>query len=636
MVLYLQLYTQKIGKKMTKTILNILDKINPYLLLIIIFIGISWAVAYNNIKLIVLALYIIIPVICATVWMFYYKKMYVEPVNFSPIKELDLLYILVYVVTLIILFSYLTRPLIYFILIALLYIFVLYQILSNHRNWNFLLAELILLNANLMFGVLFKYPLYFGGTDIFPHIYYSKIISLMGHPIPNLLDPSYSYFPPYHILVSCVSQILNIDIDYSLFTTMSIAYFTLPIFLYYIIFTLTQNNQVALLSCFFNSFLVSNIYYSFYLVPRVIVFVFFIILLYSLIKNKLPFRFLVIILSTSIVLFHSASVVQFLFILCIIIFLQRLLQAQNIIRKNIIIFLLAIFAAYWFYIAIDFSSSIIIHLLNPDKIKDITFIQPSIDFMTFFQDHISMGIVLFFVILGFSYTTKNPSYLSVIGILAMILLVFYLPNPVKMTSQVLIMFGFYRFELFASPFIAIMAGVGFIVFLNTFGKSNKMMIGVSLFLIFIAVFTSITTTSNASDFNKNTSTTYFTNDEMNTMNFIEYKTSSNVTLYSDYFMYRAFYPKHFFEADKDYLSYGLKFYNVNMICDVESISLNKGYTIFRKSEFKERRLLLLGLPESSKIVYEYKYTNESSNTLENNLLKLSKIYQSGRNEIFYS
>ncbi|WP_155402087.1 hypothetical protein [Methanosarcina mazei] len=618
---------------MRKDILDILNKINPYLFLITLLIGILWAIAYNNIKLIVLALYIIAPVTCAIVWIFYHKEMYTELLKFSPIKKLDLLYILIYVVTLIILFIYSTRPLIYFILIALLYVFVLYQILSSQRSWSYLLIEIILLNANLIYGVLFKYPLYFGGTDTFSHIYFSQIISLTGHPIPNLLDPSYSYFPPFHILVSIVSQILDIDIDYALFTTISIAYFVLPIFLYYIIFTITQNNQIALLSCFFNSFLVSNIYYSFYPIPRGLVFVFFIIFLYSLIKDNLSFRFLGLILSTSIVLFHSASVVQFLFILCIIIFLEHLLQTQNIIRKDIIIFLLIIFAAYWFYVAIDFSTSIIVYLLNPDKIKDITFIQPSIDFLIFFQDHISMGIILFFVILGFSYVTKKPSYLSVIGILTMILLVFYLPNPIKMTTQILEMFGFYRFELFASPFIAIMAGLGFLVFLNTFSKSNKMMIGLSFLLIFMAVFTSIITTNNASDFNKNTSTTYFTNDEMNAMNFIEYKTSSNVTLYSDYFMYRAFYPKHFFEADNDYLSYGLKFYNVNMILDIESISLNKGYIIFRKSEFEERKLLLLG---SSSRVYEYKYTNESSNILENNLLKLSKIYKSDRNEIFYN
>lgn len=536
------------------------------------------------------------------------------------------------------------RPVEYFLLIAFLYVIILFQILlyegsNKPRKSVWILVQLILLFLNLSWGVVTEHPLYFGGTDTFGHLLYSQVTLVSGHTIPVELDPAYAYFPLYHIIVSSTSLATGIDIQNSLFLTGSVIGVLMLLFLYLFVLVLSKNRFLALLSSFFLSFSPLFIYYSYYPTPRSAAFMLFIIFLYCLIRERkatfrLSLRILVIVLSISIILMHSATVVQVLAILLLVMLLDRISKNPLNIRKTPFLVMSVLFLAYWFYVATVFTGSIIPYLLMPGEYGETQTTLPLIGLGEFFWDHLTMSISLFFLTIGIDKSLREKNYLGVLGISSLLLLVFYVPNPIKQIEILFVDLGFYRFELFAEPFISIMIAVGFITFIKASTKASRKSKVRCLVLVFLIIFASAlastTTSNNASDLNKNTNARYWTIDDMQMIDFVETSMPANASIYSDYFVSRMLYSHRFFVGMQ---AFGLKPYESNMIDNIESLCVANGYVVFRVGELNERGKLLFGSPPT---LYEFKETSQDYEKLETCLSKFGNIYDSGRHEIFYN
>src|SRR5690606_26488832 len=104
------------------------------------------------------------------------------------------------------------------------------------------------------------------------------------------------------------------------------------------------------------------------------------------------------------------------------------------------------------------------------------------------------SIFLFFALIGISFLLKNyrNNYASVLGLFALLTLIFYVPNPLNTIWQFKVLFRLDRFMLFVSPFMAFVMGYGLYIFWNYMSKYaprkvNSAALVVLLFSTFVLV-----------------------------------------------------------------------------------------------------------------------------------------------------
>ena len=181
-----------------------------YLILIGIVCGIAVTLLIDRPDFAIRGIIYIVPGILITILLWkLYKKGEKYPDSLVLIKAnekiFQIVFVSVFILSLLALYISVYRPWYYFILVTALFCIIFLQIFHEVLKPSVLLFEISCVMGNLIFGLQLKYPLYFGFTDIIPHLYLAKVTLLSGHIIPEDLSFGYAWFPLYHIFRNDVS-----------------------------------------------------------------------------------------------------------------------------------------------------------------------------------------------------------------------------------------------------------------------------------------------------------------------------------------------------------------------------------------------------------------------------------------------
>jgi hypothetical protein len=534
----------------------------------------------------------------------------------------------------------------YFILIVLLYISVLLQIFSENSNPSVVLAEIFLILLNLIYSVTLNYDLYFGTTDIMPHILLSEMTAMSGHVISTSLT-DYAYFPLYHILVAASSSLLKIDVKSSLFLITAPIYAITVVFVYYLSQYASNNRQISLLSSLLFSSSSIVLYYGVNMITRTMSFVMFVVLLYLIYsvnfkEPKLPIKILSVLAVVFLTLVHNVSLPQFVVLMVILLICESLVNVGSYISKPFFVFLNVIFTSYWFFVAYMFlQRSISIRLQGRfwDSMVLTTEGTGTVDeYLVNLVGSLDSAIFLFFALIGIGFLLKKyrNNYAAVFGLFALITLIFYIPNPLNTIWQLHVLFRIDRFKLFVSPFMAFVMSYGIYVFWNFLSKSPSRK-GSPLFLILLLFSTfvfisSVYSIADSESLVVESAHPYFTSQELRGFEHVKSYVPAGSYIYSDYYTSRYFYFPMVPEASE---GKNLSFYRSYRVDNVNRFSQYRGYIVIRTREFLRSGLYFSeGGINAESANYLYRGTSENQLEMNNNLKKISKIYSSPVQDVF--
>ncbi len=536
------------------------------------------------------------------------------------------------------------RPWYYFAFISILFLIIFIQILSTHINPTVILLEICVVSLNLIYGITFKYPLFFSMTDTLDHISWSSYIFITGHILPKEYSLLYTNFPLYHIIVAISTRISGLGINSSLFLVTGLIFVGTVIFVYLFINFIIKSEEISLLSCLIYSNYSIIIYYGSYMVTRAMAYVGFVILLFLIFKiaakteKSKYYLVLNILIFLFLILVHPVSVPQFLIILivmliCIVIFCQKKVKDFSALFLLVILFL-----AYWIFVVYDLASALIQDRLRSDYFEGIL-TNPSIIssthnesiFFTSIIPNIAGGIFLLFGLLGLGYLLykKKPRYSVIFAVLSICIIPFFVNTPLQSIYQINQIFGFYRFSLYIAPFMAFIMACGIIVILRVHVERKmikKLLIVIVIFLFSLFSISSLTVVSVAGD-SKDLypiyPSTYFNNEELRSFSFFDTFIPNGDTIISDSPVDAYLFSKSYTGLE----TVGLPYHKNFLIPTIERIDQKAGYIFFRKGEFYRKGIL------NFKYMY-FRYSPENAQIIESKLDNQEKIYSSGSNELF--
>lgn len=519
------------------------------------------------------------------------------------------------------------------------------QIFSKDVKPSIVLSEIILILINLTYGITLKYPLFFGGTDIMDHLFWSEVTYLSGHVIPIDLSLNYADFPLYHILIAESSYLSGMDIKTSLFIILGLIYAIHIIFIYYLFDLTIHNKQISLLTCLLYSMSYNIVYYGAYMVTRTMAYLGFIIILYLIYKTdskgntNIIYKISAIFFSIFTILVHQVSIVQIVGIMFILLLCERFVNSKKYVSYTFFTLLNVMFLAYWFFKADLFVKNLILgHTRSVDFERII--IKPTVEAGNewyFLANHIDSSMFVFFALIGIGYILwkQKPRYASVFSLFVLATLILYIPNPLQTLWQTMTLFRFDRFMLLVSPFMAFITAIGINTFYNYLIKTSTSFKKYNIIIILIfAIFVITSIISVSSDSNeikfasKDSPKLYFDSNELEGFNYVFGFVPFGSVLYSDSYTQKFFVQKNFSESQK----LDIPYYYSTEISNIDNISQYKGYVIIRETEFFNNGLYLG--PESNN--YLFSSTDENRQQLSNNLNKTDKIYSNYAVDIYYS
>lgn len=635
------------------SLMRLISFLFPLAVIFAVIFAFLWMFATGKFGYALRGLFTGIPAIlsCLFILFIYKKDVSLRDIDVYPslsTKSLTYLFGIFYIGSLVVLLlSQGSRPPYYFVFVLGLYLAVFLQIFSGNINPPLILAESFLIAINLIYSVTFNYDFYFGTTDILPHIFLSEVTSMTGQTIPTSLS-DYAYFPLYHVLIAEASQLLNISVKDSLFLVTAPVYAITIIFLYYLFNYITNNRQISLLSCVLFSASSVVLYYGTNVITRTMAFIMFVILLYLIYSvnfkmDKLSLKVLSVIVAVFLTLVHNVSLPQLILLLILLLASEYIVNNGSYISKPFFILLNVIFTAYWFFLAYMFVQRSLAPRLQSQFLDSIVLtaggaevLQESLISLVGLLDK---SIFLFFALIGIGFLLKNykKNYASVLGLFALLTLIFYVPNPLNTIWQFKVLFRVDRFMLFVSPFMAFVMGYGFYIFWNYMDKYsskklNPAFLVILLFSTFILV-SSVFSIGDSDLLGSGASHEYFTSEELSGFRHIFNYVTPNSSIYTDYYSSRFFYVPliPMATAEMDISSY--KNYRIG---DVNKLPQYKGYVVLRTKEFF-RSGLYFGSEESTlrdTSNYFYQGLPENELELESNLEVLDKVYSNPSTDIF--
>ncbi|MDD2339378.1 MAG: hypothetical protein PHG79_03740 [Methanosarcina sp.] len=634
-------------------LMRLISFLFPLAIIFAVIFTFLWMFATGKLGYALRGLFTGIPAILSCLFiLFIYKKdvslQDIDVYSSLSTKSLTYLFGIFYISSLVVLLlSQGSRPPYYFIFILGLYLSVFLQIFSEDINPPLILTESFLIAINLIYSVTLNYDFYFGTTDILPHIFLSEVTAMTGQIIPTSLS-DYAYFPLYHVLIAEASELLNISTKTSFFLATAPIYAITIIFLYYLFNYITNNRQISLLSCILFSASSVVLYYGVNVITRTMAFIMFIVLLYLIFsvnfkKDKLSLKVLSVIVAVFLTLVHNVSLPQLVLLLILLLASEYIVDGKSYISKPFFILLNVIFTAYWFFVAYIFVQRSLAPRLQSQFLDSIVLtaggaevLQESLINLAGLLDK---SVFLFFALIGIGFLLKNykNNYASVLGLFALLTLIFYVPNPLNTIWQFKVLFRVDRFMLFVSPFMAFVMGYGMYIFWNYMNKySSKKLNPAFLVILLFSTFILVSSAFSIgdSDFLGNgASHEYFTSEELSGFEHVFNYVTPNSSIYTDYYASRFFYvpliPAAFAEMN-------ISSYNNYRIGDVNKLPQYKGYVVLRTKEFL-RSGLYFGSEESTlRDTSNYFYQGGPENKLEmaSNLEVLDKIYSNPSADIF--
>jgi uncharacterized membrane protein len=622
----------------------------PLLLLFVAATGLIVTIVMGRTDLTVASLSVVIPLVVGAIVLLVVKnRTYAEPVVLI-VKKINFIHLflvnsLVFIIALIILVMYPTRPLVYFLLLSISSALLLLQIVSRRSRWTdyLILVEIMFTSLSLIWGVSLKYPLYFGDTDILVHLHLIDTVVKTGHTESFVLN--YQYYPLFHLFTAMGIEITGMSARTALFVFMGMAWQVGISFAFLIFRDLSKSNILALIASLFFATSSQIIFYGGYAIARSLALVFFMGWLYLILRKArqdLRYFSLSLILMFALISTHHVNVFLIIPILLVIYICQRFMnrsQPDQPLEPLFILLLATSSLTYMIWVASIMSASTI-----PGTIASLLSMNMNISFdftrgygLSVILGAIYYSFVLLLCILGiravFNRRHNDADRASgPFALAGLCLLLFYIPSFFNLFSFSNIIY-LQRFQLLVSPLVAYLMAYGIIYIFRTRSTLQIHSQGLSLSIlaaVFVAVMTffSMISTGNAQDYDNfphtaTIDTPYFTNAEIESFSFLENKGDKTLPLHSDYQTARNEYLLNDF-ADKQILHGG----------DIGYIS--NGYLTLRIGELERKSALTFSSGETGSGSFRYRVdpTNPGSNIIINSESK-DKVYSDSKVFIFF-
>lgn len=487
-------------------------------------IGVPLVLKLYDISL--LGSYIAIPLILAPILFIKmnhesYKLIKLKKENF---KAFSIIYFICFLFSIKLLYSFEVRPYQYYIIMTLMVLCVLFQILyfeiSNLKSY-LILTEIIILISNFIWGASLKYYFYVGRTDAIFHTW--LVHSLVENGIITDTFGIYQPFPLWHILVSFVIMAAKINIPEhkEMFLVSGILYAFLIPTAYLIALNVFKNKKIALLSALFisiNSYIIINGMYS---IARSAIFYLMVLLMLLLIDKNMRMASLSILVTASMIIYHTASMPFILIIFFIVFLLEKLYKISHRNRIISVYFLLltAVMAlTYWIYFA-----QTLFYQLAKNIIQEGELVSGYGQYSTVTElfNYLHYTPLIFLAILGSLYllstdgVSDREKILCIVG-LALIPISF--PGPILLFEKFFADLRITRFSDYSCLFISMMGAIGYA---HAFFRAKNAFRILLLILFFAMVFLTISNDFIASDnplIKRQFYTFYLTHEEINSFN----------------------------------------------------------------------------------------------------------------------
>jgi hypothetical protein len=460
---------------------RITAKIILFLLPILGIFGLLFPIFFHQNALAILGIYLAIPMIISPIIFVYLNKKNIkygiQEIKIKYLYEIFLSgYLVLWSISLIVLYSLSVRPVVYYALVSLMSFCILSEILFfdiTEGKVRVLLLQIGLLLLNIIWGVTLKYPYFIGRTDPPAHVWFIENIVNSGH-ITNILS-MYKPFPLWHILNAYaifLSGLLS-DFQYVMFFLNGLIYFFIAIFIYLISKKLFANDKFALIAALFTIFNPDILIYGMSSISRSVVSFLLVLLLFLLFKysNKMNL-ILILIVSISLILYHTASI-PFIITILLILFLLQNLYSDNKDKSYppaVYIGLLgSLTIVYWIYNAHDLLALLIENaelrtqsnnflIIGQDQeiaqgvLSEAIFSFPQNELINYLQ-YLPLLIFIFIGILCVINSQNTTSLVKIFCLCGLIMIPLALPGPIflfeKFTFLNINRFGEYGFLFFS-------------------------------------------------------------------------------------------------------------------------------------------------------------------------------------------
>jgi uncharacterized membrane protein len=626
-------------------------KLFPYFLLLIACLGLSVTILLNRIDLTVASLAVVVPIVLAAIILiankqYTYAAPVVPTINKLDFSHLFLINILIFIISVIILVVYPTRPLAYFIFIAVFSGVLFLQILSRRPGWtdNLILIEIVFLSLNILWGVTLKYPLFFLDTDSMGHLNIINNILNTSHVESHLI--TYQYYPLYHIYTAVGIEITGMSIKTGLFVIIGIAWQAGIVFAFLIFRDLSKSGKFALLACLLFASSSQIIFYGNYAIARSLAFVFLMCWLYLIFRKaaKDPVYFLLsLIAMAAMIMTHHVNVLLVIPVLVTLYLCQvfiKKFQQVHIIEPLFIILVIISALSYMMWIATDMAVAVLPGMIRSLIMTDNTLVG---DFTRGYGFSIMLGALyysfaLLVCLLGMRlvFNSKNSARYNgkanAFAFTGFPLLLVYIPGFVDLLPSSDVIFA-HRLQLIVTPIIAFLMAYGIIYIFSLKSKRRGSPQApaasvLAVIMVMIMTFTSMISTGNAQDYDHfpHTSaidTPYFGNTELNSFQFLNNKANHETPLYTDYQTMR-----------NEFMLNGFSTRNILTGGDVSYI--RNGYINLRTAELRRKTALSFSPDGKGRVIYRYQIDPaQPEQNILNNLEEANRIYSNRAVQIFF-
>ncbi len=413
---------------------------------------------------------------------------------------------------------YPTRNLLYLIIVSLNGTILFVQVLlTKNLKPSYFFLQAILISLGLTWGVTLKYPLYYGYTDILPHLSFISTIAEQG--VINITG-IYENFPLYHTFLATAKILMGSSIQASYFIILgfiSVCFLLLP---YIIFFQITKNIKLSLTISLLFLFSSVVIFESRYLVTRNFAVILTLFILYLLLKQinnskKIIFKTLILIFSLNLILMHHITSLFFLIILIGLLIIKNVTNTRFSFQNYFLIFGTGV-VYYWLYVArkfaydlaISFKESLIFLLSFETSIVTEEITRTSLTITESFKSLIGINnqmILIFFSLFGLLFLLyqwkEMNKYIKTFSIFGILTFPFLIANPfIDVFSM---SFLLYRIPMITHIFWVIIFLFGFLIFLKTIISMKKKgkikLISICGITFFIICFTAVANSHTASD-----------------------------------------------------------------------------------------------------------------------------------------
>ena len=482
-----------------------IDKLILYLFPTLGLVGIILPFLMGQINLSILGSYLAIPMVMAPLIYQRYRRNFCEDIIVSNnnFNYFMMVYILFYLFSLILLYTYAVRPTIYYIMITLIATIILLEIILfelSQKMIYIILFQIAILTLNIIWGVSLNYYYFIGRTDILVHSYYLDSLISNGFITNTLGD--YESFSLWYILNAFLYIFIKVPITSQKIMSFicGMIYANMMILIYIVSLKIVENKKIALLASLFTSISSDVIFYGMYSIPRSVELIFEVILLMFLLNSDdTRYKILVAFVTLVIILYHPVSIIFIALILIMIYIINKLYQSnfhKQIVSVHYLIFVFSATLAYWMYNANTIFLAVIYDIISdaPSGIltKSIIF-TPLNELFNYLQ----YTPLVFFFVIGLLYILHGTNNLGkIFCIVGLLLIIPSIPGPSLMINKLSSNFSLDRFAEYSFIFISIASSLGFAV---VYYKSKKHIKIFSIILFAIFVLLSISNDFVASD-----------------------------------------------------------------------------------------------------------------------------------------